>query len=122
MATLRQKKAFKDKRERQADRLLRVFHVRPIEESYSYVYIMKCDEFYKIGTTFDLDNRHNSLQCGNPYLIEIVMAIRVPDAKVAERELQNLFIDKRVVREWFALSNKDVVSIREFLESSWKYE
>jgi hypothetical protein len=37
-------------------RMLKLFGHKEPEEMWSYLYVMKCHEFYKIGKTFDLEN------------------------------------------------------------------
>ena len=87
-----------------------------LSESNSFIYIVKCHEFYKIGIASHIDNRLNSLQCGNPYQLEIVYAVRCPEAKVAEQTLHICFEDKRVRGEWFLLNDNDIIDIKKTID------
>ena len=73
-----------------------------------YLYLIKCNEYYKIGIAFDLDQRLSSLQGGNPYELEVVCAFKIKDARESEKLLHELFKDKRQLGEWFKLDYKDV--------------
>lgn len=81
-----------------------------------YLYIIKCHEYYKIGTTFNLDNRVNTLQCGNPYEIELIWAVRISDYKECEMLLHKHFASKRHSREWFLLTEDDIKSITSLVD------
>lgn len=84
---------------------------------WSYVYLIKCNEFCKIGHTFNLDNRLNSLQTGNPYNLEITFSLKHPKAEEVEFYLQEKFLEKKVLREWFKLSDDDIVDIKRMIEN-----
>jgi hypothetical protein len=82
----------------------------------NYVYLIKCHEFYKIGIANDIDARLNSLQCGNPYELELMFAMRYPNAEDIEEMLHERYGKKRVFREWFRLDADDIVFIRKIME------
>lgn len=112
MATQRQKKAIKKLEVKS----------KPNDKDWlwNYIYLIKCDEFYKIGIAWDIDSRLNSLQCGNPYELELMVAKRVKNAKTLELKLHELVKDKRVFREWFKLDDNDILKIKEIMEKSWQ--
>lgn len=87
---------------------------------WNYVYIVKCNNFYKIGNTFNLESRLNSLQCGNPYPLIIVFSVKHPQAKELEIILHKHFDKKRYFREWFELTDDDLIEIRKMVERGWK--
>ena len=79
------------------------------EENWRYyIYIIKCNEFYKIGIANDLDSRISSLQTGNPYILEIYFAKKHRLAEQLEKYLHNHFIKKQISGEWFKLNENDL--------------
>lgn len=90
------------------------------EDFWRFVYVMNCGKFFKIGIAIRLDERLNQVQTGNPYQVSLVFGIKHKNAEEIERELHNIFIDKRERREWFILEDKDLVFIREFIENYGK--
>lgn len=118
MATIKQKKAVKkiverkwnkeQKEIRHRKRIEKLFRKSILGNSWLYLYLIKCHKYYKIGITFDIENRLNSLQCGNPYELKVIIAVKNPDAKEIEEILHKKFEHKRVMREWFELSQKDI--------------
>lgn len=89
------------------------------EDFWRYVYVMKCEDFYKIGIASRLDDRLNQIQTGNPFQVSIVFGLKHKKADEIETKLHEIFLTKRVKREWFALEAKDLDFIREYIE---KYE
>jgi len=115
MATIKQKKAAKKRKwnEQQKEirgikKLQKLFKRPSPQDLWLYLYLIKCHKYYKIGVAFDIENRLNSLQCGNPYKLDLIIAVKNPDSKELEEILHKKFEDKRVRREWFELSQKDV--------------
>lgn len=78
-----------------------------LKHGYSYVYLIRCGRFYKIGRAFDLVNRLNSLQCGNPYELDLIYAVHVVDAKELEQGLHKVYQDRNHIREWFILTQEE---------------
>lgn len=89
---------------------------KKISEKGDHIYIVKCKQFYKIGIASNFEARLNSLQCGNPYELEIVMAVRKNNAKKLERELHNGLSIFNHKREWFLLEEDFVKDLKEFIE------
>lgn len=81
-----------------------------------FLYLIKCNEFYKIGIAYNLDNRLNSLQCGNPYEIDLVFAVKCTDALEVEKLLHINFKEKWHFREWYKLEDTDVQFIKNLVE------
>lgn len=73
-----------------------------------FLYLVKCNEYYKIGVAHDLDNRLNSLQCGNPYRLELVSAVKLMDSDYCEELLHQRYDSRRGIGEWFKLTDGDV--------------
>lgn len=85
-----------------------------------YLYLLRCNEFYKIGIASNMNSRLNSLQCGNPYNIEIITAKRIKDAREIEQALHEKLFEFKHKREWFLLDDIDgefVVDLKEFIEN-----
>ena len=82
----------------------------------AFVYFIKCNEFYKIGTANNLIDRVKSLQCGNPYILEIIYAVKVTDWNETENAFHTIFFDKRVNGEWFKLDKQEIRYVRRFIE------
>ena len=85
------------------------------EDFWRYVYVMKCGDYSKIGITSNLSPRLNQVQCGNPYEVEIIFGTKHPQAELIEKELHQMFSDKRHKREWFKLEDGDIHKIQDFI-------
>jgi len=98
-----------------------------------FVYLIKAGKYYKIGVTTDLGVRLDALQTANPERICLIISAVLEDYDEAEKGLHERFSDKRMVGEWFDLSDDDVIfvcNVIEFLhysvlksyqkEKSWK--
>lgn len=85
------------------------------------VYILHCQGFYKIGqTNVRLQSRIDQLQMGNPFKVELVMAIRNPNYKALEKQFHQKFSHKRKRGEWFALEPSDFKEIEHFMLELWQ--
>jgi hypothetical protein len=78
-----------------------------------YLYLIKCNEFYKIGITNDIAERFSELQVGNPYKLALVGLYGFPNALEMETHFHCKFIKQRVLGEWFQLSDSDISSVKE---------
>lgn len=75
------------------------------------LYLIKCNEFYKIGVANDVESRLAQLSTGNPYPLEVKVVYRFENAEIIERALHQKFIDNRIRGEWFRLSYEDQVEL-----------
>lgn len=100
MATEKQNKATKEFRDKYED------------YNGVYIYLIRCDSFYKIGIASNLESRLNTLQCGNPFELDLVWAAKIKDAIETEELLHELYKEKRRFREWFFLNEADVAYIK----------
>jgi hypothetical protein len=73
------------------------------------LYLIKCNEFFKIGIANDLQSRLASLQTGNPYPLVVEACFEFPNAGVIEKALHQVFSGVRTLGEWFSLGNDDVI-------------
>lgn len=86
---------------------------KKLQNNFTKVYVMidKNTGFYKIGRSIDPIKRERTLQSEKP-TIEMLFN---HDARVKdEKELHNMFSDKRVRGEWFDLNGSDLHKIREY--------
>lgn len=84
-----------------------------------YVYIFKCGNYLKIGTSNDYQQRYRSLQGANPIRIQIVLIMQFEDKLKGyeiENYLHNKFHHKRTLAEWFDYD----ASIVTFVKSKYK--
>jgi len=93
----------------------------PTRLDRKYIYLVRCNEFYKIGITTDdhptIKDRMSSMRNGNPYPINLVFKARVNSAEKLERALHTCFKAKWIQGEWFNLDSVDVgLVIRFFVE------
>lgn len=72
-----------------------------------YVYIIKANGLYKIGSAKKLRRRLAQLRTASPYLEE-VHAIPCFAFREVEKYLHQLFHRKREAGEWFSLSESDL--------------
>jgi hypothetical protein len=75
------------------------------------IYMDGPDRFYKIGMAKTLAERLKAHQCSSPYEIRVACAYYVPNMRVEERMLHDMFSGKAVRGEWFALSEEDLRQI-----------
>jgi Meiotically Up-regulated Gene 113 (MUG113) protein len=84
------------------------------------VYIVKCNEFYKIGVADDMKSRLINLQTGNPYPIELIKTYDVPWVEKEVHEILKM-ANLHVRNEWFAMNDATLKTIMEYIELHEKY-
>jgi hypothetical protein len=78
----------------------------------SKLYVLKCNELYKIGVTSQpMKKRLSDLQTGNPEPLEVVFTRKCSNYLDMEVYFHKLFADKRIRGEWFRLTNEDLGTI-----------
>lgn len=77
-----------------------------------FVYVVKCGDHYKIGSSTDPQQRLRALQTAQPEAVTLVHTIESARYKYIERDLHRRFAGKRARGEWFALSDDDLAYIR----------
>lgn len=73
----------------------------------TYLYIMGCGEFIKIGVAIDVATRRKVLQNACPYRIDILASVLMKDfdaARAEEKALHARFAEQRTYGEWFAIA------------------
>ena len=89
----------------------------PTKSSIGYIYIIQCHNFYKIGKTFDIEKRLSQLQVGNPYKLEMLRYIKIPEHEYAEYVLQTILFKEKWERgEWFKLDDADLIILKKALD------
>ena len=78
------------------------------------LYLIKCQDFYKIGITNDIEDRLAQLSTGNPFDLEIIVAFEFENASFIEKSLHQKFSEQKVKNEWFSLSEKDIQEIKDY--------
>jgi Meiotically up-regulated gene 113 len=68
-------------------------------EPQSFVYFIRCNEFVKIGTSFDPWRRMTDMVSGNPYEMQLVLVIH--GTSTEERDLHRKFKSCHHQLEWF---------------------
>lgn len=73
------------------------------------IYIVKCQDYFKIGYTEDFIARLVNLQCGNPYKLTVLYHQKHPFAKFTEKTIHSTMhgSERRVRGEWYHLGKDD---------------
>lgn len=71
-------------------------------EKFNEVYFIRCVDFVKIGFTYDVRARLETLQAATPYELELLDSF--PGQEADEKSLHSRFADYRVRGEWFRLA------------------
>lgn len=77
-----------------------------------YIYIMKCSSFYKIGYSKNPENRLKTVRTHNPLDVKIIATLKTDNYIELERELHDLFYNKRARGEWFELKEDDLLTLK----------
>lgn len=80
-----------------------------------FVYLIRCNEFSKIGIAIDLIKRVDALQVGNPYNLYLHDAYSFSGhVYYVESTLHALFEEKSKRGEWFQLDGSDLDKFKDF--------
>lgn len=88
-----------------------------IDPVYNRVYLIRCGEYYKIGSCRDLAARIRSLQWANPYDLTLLGEIKVNNYQEVEKELHEKYTDHLHRNEWFQLPPSCVEEILGYFQS-----
>lgn len=82
----------------------------PYDDTHMFVYVVACGAFSKIGISRNVEARVKGFRDGNPYPCTIAIKRKVPasGAIYAERYLHEVFSDKRMHGEWFAVTADEI--------------
>jgi hypothetical protein len=73
-----------------------------------YLYLIKCQQFYKIGVANDVQGRLAQLSTGSPFELRVVRVFGYINAEIVERVIHQRFTSKRTRGEWFELDEEDL--------------
>ena len=76
------------------------------------VYLLRCERFYKIGASKDVDKRIHALSASSPFRLELIWIIESEDMYRLESLFHERFAHKRHRGEWFALDQDDIESFK----------
>lgn len=82
-----------------------------------YIYVIRQDDFFKIGKALDMQNRMKMYITENPNELEVIIEHKVNNYGYVEKHLHNMFKSKRIRGEWFKLTNTDIVTIKAYLKT-----
>lgn len=80
------------------------------------VYLLKLNEFYKIGIAWDVNRRFVQLYSSSPYTIELVASKPFDNASKVEKDLHKKYHKYAVKNEWFKLPKKEVSYVKDLLK------
>jgi len=79
----------------------------------NYLYLVKCNEFYKIGVAGNIESRLAALQTGNPYQLLLQSCYEFENAGIVEQCLHQKFDVKHTAGEWFELTDADLTQFEQ---------
>ena len=81
-----------------------------------YLYLIKCQQFYKIGIANDVESRLAQLSTGNPFQLQLINVYGFENAEVVEKAIHQRFSSDRVRGEWFEIPNVNLDLFGEICE------
>ena len=81
-------------------------------QSHGHVYLLKHDNAYKIGKSFDVTRRYKEIKVQMPHDTEEIHVIETDDPSGIEAYWHNRFKDKKLKGEWFNLSREDIKAFK----------
>lgn len=81
-----------------------------------FLYIFECNWIYKIGITWDIENRYKKYVTENPFTVKILSVIELYWYSEMEKYIHNKYKDKRHRWEWFNITLEEAKEIQEFVE------
>lgn len=87
---------------------------KTIRNSKVYLMVNNQTNNYKIGRSANPEFRERTLQSQEP---DVTLLFYCPEEVISERDLHDMFADKRVRGEWFALDSNDVLEIKKLMQA-----
>jgi len=81
-----------------------------------YLYLIQCQQFYKIGIANDVQSRLAQLSTGNPFELVLLAAYGFDNGEPVERALHQRFANNRKRGEWFQLFSKDIETFHQICQ------
>jgi hypothetical protein len=106
---------------------MKIFELETIEQLHKAtkqyrtpaIYLVKCNEYYKIGRSNSILDRIRVMEIGNPYKLELVFFARTDKDLEVEKMLHKTFEHKRIKGEWFCLSDSDIMEFERIIKKTW---
>jgi hypothetical protein len=73
-----------------------------------YVYLIRCQQYYKIGVANDVSSRLAQLSTGNPFPLEVLATYEFANAEFIEKALHQRFENRWERGEWFSLNPPEI--------------
>lgn len=73
-----------------------------------YLYVVRCNEFYKIGIAADVSARISNMQTGNPYPLSVCAYYQFDNPAPVEQAIHQRFSKQWQLGEWFGLTESDL--------------
>ena len=73
-----------------------------------YIYLIRCQNFYKIGVANDVQSRLAQLSTGNPFPLELMAAFGFENANAIEAVFHQKFASRWQRGEWFSLNPPEI--------------
>jgi hypothetical protein len=73
-----------------------------------FLYLVKCQQYHKIGIANDMRNRLAQLSTGNPFDLEVMALYGFDNAAPVEAAIHQRFSKIRRRGEWFEMGEKDI--------------
>lgn len=98
------------------------------KDNKGFIYVFKCNEFYKIGISGNVENRFQVIDKSIPFEMSVDYKspefIYINKGKI-EKHLHKEFKAKRIKGEWFKLNKSDLNKIKniiadDYLMEQWK--
>lgn len=75
------------------------------------VYIVQCNQYFKIGKADDIRTRLSGLQSGCPHELTLIATLKRKNAMIAEKQIHEYLKEYRTRGEWFLLSVEQVKTL-----------
>ncbi len=76
-----------------------------------YIYLIKCEKYYKIGRTNNVKKRIKTFSVEMPFDIKLINSWKVSDMFGCEKQVHEKFEDFRINGEWFDLTDECLIEI-----------
>jgi predicted transcriptional regulator len=79
-----------------------------------YLYVLECEQYYKIGRTNNLKNRFTAIRTANPFEVKLIICIFSYDKNIIhilEQQLHRQYMSIRHRNEWFQKNDKIIKSV-----------
>jgi hypothetical protein len=82
------------------------------ENDEGYIYLIKCEEFYKIGITKNPKQRIAKYKTENPFVFKIIFFLICKNYQIKEQIIKRIFYEHRHRgSEWFILHENEIEAI-----------